>query len=134
MTNPRTCPKNGFTLPEICVALAVFAVGTAALLYCAACFERLCSMERKRVESVTEAVSRMEKLIESPAPCDVSPSCDVPLPSDVSPSCDVPLPCDVTPPANNVPPPLRRALAGAHLYYAATGDSLARFRRVVRCK
>ena len=115
MTNLRTCPKNGFTLPEICVALAVFAVGTAALLYCAACFERLCSMERKRVESVTEAVSRMEKLIVSPAPCDVPPPCDV------SPSCDV-------------PPPLRRALAGAHLYYAVTGDSLARFRRVVRCK
>lgn len=122
MTNPRICPKNGFTLPEICVALVVFAVGTAALLYCAACFEQLCSMERSRVKSVTEAVSRMEKLIESPAPCDVSPSCDVPLP------------CDVTPPANNVPPPLRRALAGAHLYYAATGDSLARFRRVVRCR
>lgn len=121
MTNPRICPKNGFTLPEICVALAVFAVGTAALLYCAACFERLCSMERSRVKSVTEAVSRMEKLIESPTPC------DVPLPCDVYPSCDVPLPCDV-------PPPLRRALAGAHLYYAATGDSLARFRRVVRCR
>ena len=115
MTNPRICPKNGFTLPEICVALAVFAVGTAALLYCAACFERLCSMERSRVKSVTEAVSHMEKLIESPAPCDVSPSCDVPLPCDV-------------------PPPLRRALAGAHLYYVATGDSLARFRRIVRCK
>ena len=108
---------RGFTLVEVCVAVAVLATGLAALGCFVAGFGQLRSIERDRIESVARAVSRMETLIESP------PSCDVPPPS-----CDVPLPCDV--PA----PPLRQALAGAHLYYAVAGDSLVRFRRIVRCK
>ena len=101
---------RGFTLVEVCVAVAVLATGLAALGCFVAGFGQLRSIERDRIESVSRAVSRMEKLIESPAPC------------------DVPLPCDV--PAL----PLRQALAGAHLYYAVAGDSLVRFRRIVRCK
>lgn len=100
---------RGFTLVEVCVAVAVLATGLAALGCFVSGFGQLRSIERDRIESVTRAVSRMETLIESPAPC------------------DVPLPCDV-------PPPLRQALAGAHLYYAVAGDSLVRFRRIVRCK
>lgn len=107
---------RGFTLVEVCVAVAVLATGLAALGCFVAGFGQLRSIERDRIESVSRAVSHMEALIESP------------------PSCDVPPPCDVTPPANNVPPPLRQALAGANLYYAVAGDSLVRFRRIVRCK
>ena len=120
---------RGFTLVEVCVAVAVLATGLAALGCFVAGFGQLRSIERDRIESVSRAVSRMEALIESPAPC------DVPLPCDVSPSCDVPPPpCD-DPPACDVPaPPLRQALAGANLYYAVAGDSLVRFRRIVRCK
>lgn len=101
---------RGFTLVEVCVAVAVLATGLAALGCFVAGFGQLRSIERDRIESVTRAVSHMEALIESPAPC------------------DVPLPCDV--PA----PPLRQVLAGANLYYAVAGDSLVRFRRIVRCK
>ena len=107
---------RGFTLVEVCAAVAVLATGLAALGCFVAGFGQLRSIERDRIESVSRAVSHMEALIESP------------------PSCDVPPPCDVTPSANNVPPPLRQALAGANLYYAVAGDSLVRFRRIVRCK
>lgn len=101
---------RGFTLVEVCVAVAVLATGLAALGCFVSGFGQLRSIERNRIESVSRAVSHMEALIESP------------------PSCDVPLPCDV--PA----PPLRQTLAGANLYYAVAGDSLVRFRRIVRCK
>lgn len=101
---------RGFTLVEVCVAVAVLATGLAALGCFVAGFGQLRSIERDRIESVTRAVSRMEKLIESPPSCDDPPACDVPA------------------------PPLRQALAGAHLYYAVAGDSLVRFRRIVRCK
>ena len=107
---PKSYSKYGFTLPEVCVAIAVFATGMTALLYCAGSFEKLCSMEKRRVETVTAAVSRMESLIEVVPPCNDSLH---------------------MPP---LPPPLRRALVGAHLYYAETGDSLVRFRRIVRCR
>ena len=110
MVVSKSCSKCGFTLPEVWVAIAVFAIGMIALLYCAGSFEKLCSMEKRRVESVTAAVSRMESLIEVVPPCNDSLH---------------------MPP---LPPPLRRALVGAHLYYAEAGDSLVRFRRMVRCR
>lgn len=108
---------RGFTLVEVCVAVAVLATGLAALGCFVAGFGQLRSIERDRIESVIETVSSMEKLIESPPSCDVPPP-----PCDDPPACDVPV------------PPLRQALAGAHLYYAETGDSLVRLRRIVRCR
>ena len=107
---PKSYSKCGFTLPEVCVAIAVFATGMTALLYCAGSFEKLCSMEKRRVESVTAAVSRMESLV------DAAPACSDTL--------------HMYP----LSPSLRRALAGARLFYAETGDSLVRFRRIVWCR
>ena len=52
----------------------------------------------------------MEKLVESPPPCNDSLY------------------------ALLLSPSFRQALAGAHLYYAETGDSLVRLRRIVRCR
>ena len=113
---------RGFTLVEVCVAVAVLATGLAAL-GCfghraggsglpsfVAGFGQLRSAERARIESVIEAVSSMEKLIESPPPCNDSLY------------------------ALLLSPSFRQALAGAHLYYAETGDSLVRLRRIVRCR
>lgn len=108
---------RGFTLVEVCVAVAALATGLAALGCFVAGFGQLRSIERDRIESVSRAVSHMEALIESPPSCDVPPP-----PCDDPPACDVPA------------PPLRQALAGANLYYAVAGDSLVRFRRIVRCK
>ena len=102
--------RRGFTLPEVCVAVAVFSIGLAALACGADAFVRLAAAERTRVQSATQAVARMESLIVG-AP-----------------------PCGDTLRMSPLPPSLRRALSGAHLYYAETGDSLQRFRRIVRCR
>lgn len=101
---------RGFTLVEVCVAVAVLATGLAALGCFVAGFGQLRSAERARIESVIEAVSSMEKLFESPPPCNDSLY------------------------ALPLSPSFRQALAGAHLYYAETGDSLVRLRRIVRCR
>lgn len=54
---------KGFTLPEVCVALAVFLIGTTALLGCWNFFNREVADERLRLERFEEVLSTMESLI-----------------------------------------------------------------------
>ena len=52
--------RRGFTLPEVCVAVAVFSIGLAALACGADAFVRLAATERTRVQSATQAVALTE--------------------------------------------------------------------------
>ena len=56
-------PRHGFTLPEVCVALAVLLVGTTALLGCWNFFNREVADERYRLERFYDVQSAMELLI-----------------------------------------------------------------------
>ena len=55
--------SEGFTLPEVCVALAVFLIGTTALLGGWNFFNREIADERYRLERFYGVVSSMESLI-----------------------------------------------------------------------
>ncbi|MBO7383344.1 MAG: prepilin-type N-terminal cleavage/methylation domain-containing protein [Fibrobacter sp.] len=61
--------SRGFTLPEVCVALAVFAFGALALGRGFDAVLRVRSVERSRAQSLIEAVAQMEALIENPPAC-----------------------------------------------------------------
>jgi len=61
--------KRGFTLPEVCVALAIFLVGTTALLDCWNFFNREVADERMRLEEFYDVLSSMESLIASRPNC-----------------------------------------------------------------
>lgn len=56
-------PRHGFTLPEVCVALTVLLVGTAALLGCWNFFNCEVADERYRLERFYDVQSAMESLI-----------------------------------------------------------------------
>lgn len=56
-------PRHGFTLPEVCVALAVLLVGTTALLGCWNFFNCEVADERYRLERFYDVQSAMESLI-----------------------------------------------------------------------
>ena len=55
--------KRGFTLPEVCVAFAVFLVGVTGLLGCWNFFNREVADERYRLERYYDVLSAMESLI-----------------------------------------------------------------------
>lgn len=55
--------RLGFTLPEVCVALSVFFVGTSSLLGCWSFFNREVADERSRLERFYDMESAMESLI-----------------------------------------------------------------------
>lgn len=61
--------KCGFTLPEVCVALAVFLVGIAGLLGCWDFFNREIADERYRLERFYNVLSAMESLIAEKTSC-----------------------------------------------------------------
>lgn len=61
--------KNGFTLPEVCVAVLVLGFGISAICCYIRGFEGLQLAERKRAEQFVEAVKQMETLIENPPVC-----------------------------------------------------------------
>ena len=64
----RSLPK-GSTLPEVCVALAVFLVGTTGLLACWNFFNREVAGEQSLQERYYGVVSSMESLIAEPPLC-----------------------------------------------------------------
>jgi len=61
--------SKGFTLPEVCVALAVFLIGTTALLGAWGFFNREVAEERLRLERFEEVLSTMESLIAERTSC-----------------------------------------------------------------
>ena len=64
-----THSRRGFTLPEVCVALAVFLVGTTALLGGWNFFNREVVGERKRLEEFYDVLSSMESLVANRPDC-----------------------------------------------------------------
>ena len=61
--------KRGFTLPEVCVALAVFLVGTTALLGGWNFFNREVAGERVRLEEFYNVLGTMESLVANLPDC-----------------------------------------------------------------
>jgi len=61
--------SEGFTLPEVCVALAVFLIGTTTLLGGWNFFNREIADERYRLERFYGVVSSMESLITERPSC-----------------------------------------------------------------
>lgn len=70
MTDLNTFLKRGFTLPEVCVAMLVFAFGMLALARFAGGVRNVMSQEREKAEQVILAAQTMERLIANPPPCD----------------------------------------------------------------
>lgn len=58
-----TCFRHGITLPEVCVALTIFLVGTTALLGCWSIFNREVADERMRLEKFYNVLGTMESLV-----------------------------------------------------------------------
>ena len=61
--------SEGFTLPEVCVALVVLLVGTASLLGCWNFFNREVADERFRLELFYDVENAMESLIKERPLC-----------------------------------------------------------------
>ena len=61
--------RHGFTLPEVCVALAIFLVGTTALLDGWNFFNREVADERMRLEEFYDVLGAMESLVAARPNC-----------------------------------------------------------------
>ena len=61
--------RLGFTLPEVCVALAIFLVGTTALLGGWNFFNREVADERMRLEEFYDVLETMESLVANRPDC-----------------------------------------------------------------
>ena len=61
--------RHGFTLPEVCVALTVFLVGTTALLGGWNFFNREVADERMRLEEFYDVLGAMESLVAARPNC-----------------------------------------------------------------
>ena len=64
-----TCSRQGFTLPEVCVALTVFLVGTTALLGGWNFFNREVADERMRLDEFYDVLETMESLVANRPDC-----------------------------------------------------------------
>jgi prepilin-type N-terminal cleavage/methylation domain-containing protein len=67
-----TCSRQGFTLPEVCVALTIFLVGTTALLGSWNFFNREVADERMRLDEFYDVLETMESLVANRPNCDSS--------------------------------------------------------------
>lgn len=103
--------RLGFTLPEVCVALAVFLIGTTALLGGWNFFNREIADERYRVERFYGVVSSMELLI-----------------------TERPLCADSRVMLDAVSVRLTRVPGNNYLAWAVVERDGFRFKRLVRCK
>lgn len=61
--------RLGFTLPEVCVALAIFLVGTTALLDGWNFFNREVADERMRLDEFYDVLETMESLVANRPDC-----------------------------------------------------------------
>lgn len=74
-----TCSRQGFTLPEVCVALTVFLVGTTAFLGGWNFFNREVADERMRLDEFYDVLETMESLVVNRPNCDSSSALSVHL-------------------------------------------------------
>ena len=99
--------RLGFTLPEVCVALAVFLVGTTALLDGWNFFNREVADERMRLEEFYDVLGAMESLVANRPNCDSSSALSVHL---------------------------TRVPGNPHLAWAVVASEHYSLRRLVRCR
>ncbi|OWV21377.1 type II secretion system protein [Fibrobacter sp. UWB3] len=108
--------RLGFTLPEVCVALAIFLVGTTALLGGWNFFNREVADERMRLEKFYDVLGTMESLIAS------RPNCADSLTGERSPDSLV------------VSVRLTRVPGSPHLAWAVVASEHYSLKRLVRCR
>lgn len=108
--------RHGFTLPEVCVALAIFLVGTTALLGGWNFFNREVAGERKRLEEFYDVLSSMESLVAN------RPNCADSLTGERSPDSLV------------VSVRLIRVPGNPHLAWAVVEREHYSLKRLVRCR
>ena len=102
--------RRGFTLPEVCVALTVFSVGTTGLLACWNFFNREVGNERLLLERYDHVAATMESLV-AEAP-----------------------PCADTLFTRTVPVRLERVPGSRHLAWAVAEQDGLSLKRLIRCK
>lgn len=111
-----THSRRGFTLPEVCVALTVFLVGTTALLGGWNFFNREVAGERKRLEEFYDVLETMESLITN------RPNCADSLTGEHSPDS----------PAVSIR--LTRVPGSPHLAWAVVASEHYSLKRLLRCR
>lgn len=114
--------RHGFTLPEVCVALAVFLVGTTGLLACWNFFNREVADERMRLERFEKVLSTMEALVAN------RPNCADSLAGALSQNAVR------SPESSEVSVRLTRVPGGSHLAWAVVESEPYSLRRLVRCR
>ena len=100
-----THSRRGFTLPEVCVALTVFLVGTTALLGGWNFFNREVAGERKRLDEFYDVLETMESLVAARPDC-----------------------------ADSLSVRLTRVPGSPHLVWAVVASEHYSLRRLVRCR
>jgi prepilin-type N-terminal cleavage/methylation domain-containing protein len=100
-----TCSRQGFTLPEVCVALAIFLVGTTALLGGWSFFNREVADERMRLDEFYDVLKTMESLVAN------RPNC-----------------------ADSLSVRLIRVPGSSHLAWAVVASEHYSLKRLVRCR
>lgn len=111
-----TCSRQGFTLPEVCVALAIFLVGTTALLGGWSFFNREVADERMCLDEFYDVLETMESLVAN------RPNCADSLTGERSPDSLV------------VSVRLTRVLGSSHLAWAVVECEHYSLKRLVRCR
>lgn len=109
--------RLGFTLPEVCVALTIFLVGTTALLGGWNFFNREVADERMRLDEFYDVLETMESLVA------VRPNCADSLTGEHSPDSSSALSVHLT----HVP-------GNPHLAWAVVTHEHYSLKRLVRCR
>ena len=117
---------NGFTLPEVCVALAVLLIGTTAILGAWNFFNREVADERLRLERFEEVLLTMESLIAERPSC--ADSVALSLASVPSRAPEIELS------QSSTEVRLKRIPGNKHLVWAVVGRDGYSLKRLVRCR
>jgi len=112
-----TQSRHGFTLPEVCVALAIFLVGTTALLGGWNFFNREVADERMRLDEFYDVLETMESLVAN------RPNCADSLTGERSPDSSSALSVHLT-----------RVPGNPHLAWAVVTHEHYSLKRLVRCR
>ena len=118
--------RLGFTLPEVCVSLTIFLVGTTALLGEWNFFNREVAEERLRLERFEDVLSTMESLIMERPSCADSASLLQALASSRSPKSELSQSSTVV--------RLKRIPGNKHLAWAIVEREGFALKRLVRCR
>jgi len=120
--------RLGFTLPEVCVALTIFLVGTTALLGGWNFFNREVADERMRLEEFYDVLGSMESLIAS------RPNCADSLTGALSQETADSHNSMRSPDSSAVSVHLTRVPGSPHLAWAVVEREHYSLKRLVRCR